>query len=70
MLDIQCKKITEELRAITKDKSNWKTAIDDVAAKIGEQYPADVKAKVLWLLGEMGLQYPVQVQPYIEQIAG
>ena len=60
----------DELRTIIKNKANWVTAIDDVAAKLGEQYSADVKAKALWLLGEMGLQYPLSVQPYIEQIAG
>ena len=64
------KAILDELRTITKNKVNWVTAIDDVAAKLGEQYSADVKAKALWLLGEMGLQYPLSVQPYIEQIAG
>ena len=63
------KKILSELRAITKDKMNWRTAIDDVVAKFGGQYSTDVKAKALWLLDEMGLQYPLQVQPYIEQIA-
>ena len=59
----------KELRAITNDKANWKTAIDDVAAKLGKQYSEDVKAKALWLLGEMGLHYPSLIQPYIKQIA-
>ena len=44
--------------------------IDDVAAKLGGRYSAIVKAKALWLLGEMGLYYPLQVRPYIKQIAG
>ena len=39
------KAILDELRTITKNKVNWVTAIDDVAAKLGEQYSADVKAK-------------------------
>ena len=64
------KKILSELRAVTKDRAHWNTAIDDVAAKLGDRYSAIVKAKVLWLLGEMGLYYPLQVRPYIEQIAG
>ena len=64
------KKILSELRAITKDKTSWNMAIDAVSAKLGGQYSADVKAKALWLLGEMGLQYPLQMQPYIKQIAG
>ena len=49
------KEILKELSVITKDKVHWNTTIDDVAAKLGEQYSADVKAKALWLLGEMGL---------------
>ncbi|MGP1523007.1 MAG: HEAT repeat domain-containing protein [Treponema sp.] len=64
------KEILSELRAVTKDRAHWNTAIDDVAAKLGDRYSAIVKAKVLWLLGEMGLYYPLQVRPYIEQIAG
>ena len=64
------KEIFTEMRAITKDKAQWNTAIDDVAAKLGDRYSTAVKAKALWLLGEMGLQYPLSVQPYIEQIAG
>ena len=60
------KEILEELRIITKNKAHWVKAIDDVAAKLGKQYSAEVKAKALWLLGEMGLQYPLSVQPYIE----
>ena len=64
------KTLIKELRTITKDKAQWNTAIDDVAAKLDEHYSAAVKAKALWLLDEMGLQYPLQVQPYIKQIAG
>lgn len=64
------KEIFTEIRAITKDKAQWNTAIDDVAAKLGDRYSTAVKAKALWLLGDMGLQYPLSVQPYIEQIAG
>ena len=70
MQDKTDKEILSELRAVTKDKAHWNTAIDDVAAKLGGRYSAIVKAKALWLLGEMGLYYPLQVRPYIEQIAG
>ena len=61
--------ILKELKAITKDKANWQTAIDDVAPKLGKHYSEDVKAKALWLLGEMGLYYPSHIQPHIKQIA-
>ena len=70
MQDKTDKEILSELRAVTKDKAHWNTAIDDIVAKLGDRYSAIVKAKVLWLLGEMGLYYPLQVRPYVEQIAG
>ena len=63
------KTILKKLRAITNDKTNWKTTIDDVALKLGKHYSEDVKAKALWLLGEMGLYYPSLIQPHIKQIA-
>lgn len=64
------KKVLKELREVTKNKKNWKTMIDDVALKLNENYSVNVKAKVLWILGEMGLNYPVQIKVYIEDIAG
>lgn len=69
MQDKTDKEILSELRAVTKDKAHWNTAIDAVAAKLGGRYSVIVKAKALWLLGEMGLYYPLQVRPYVEQIA-
>ena len=63
------KTILKKLRAITNDKTNWKTTIDDVVLKLGKHYSEDVKAKALWLLGEMGLYYPSLIQPHIKQIA-
>ena len=64
------KELLEELRQIQKSNENWKNHIDDVAAKLDENYSVNVKAKALWILGEMGLKYPQQVKPYINQIAG
>lgn len=59
------KEILKELSVITKAKVHWNTAIDDVAAKLGEQYSADVQAKALWLLGEMGKRLPHSVESYL-----
>ena len=36
---------------------------------MNENHSDDVKAKVLWLLGEMGLSYPVKVKKYVVDIA-
>ena len=62
------KEIFTEIRAITKDKTQWSTAIDDIAAKLGDRYSTAVKAKALWLLGEMGKRLPHSVEPYLEKL--
>ncbi|MGF7107851.1 HEAT repeat protein [Treponema pedis] len=64
------KEIMTALKAITKDKTHWQTAVDSVAFYLDGKSSSDVKAKALWLLGEMGLAYPAQVQKYVNRIAG
>ena len=61
--------ILKKLREITKDKNHWSETIDYVGEKLDEEYSVEVRAKALWLLGEMGLNYPVQVKQYVEDIA-
>lgn len=63
------REILEELRKLTKKKEEWQTSIKDVAVMLEDIYSSNVKAKALWLLGEMGLKYPLQVQGYIDKIA-
>ncbi|WP_304094100.1 HEAT repeat domain-containing protein [Methanobrevibacter ruminantium] len=58
------------MRTITKDKESWKANVDFVALKLNEDYSVAVKAKALWLLGEMGLKYPEEIEPHINNIAG
>lgn len=70
MLKEDEKELLKELRNIQKDKENWKSQIDIVADKLDEDYSVNVKAKALWMLGEMGLLYPHEVEQYIEDIAG
>ena len=64
------KEILKELREITKNKKSWKANIDDVASKLDNTYSDTTKAKALWLLGEMGLKYPEEIEKYVEDIAG
>ena len=64
------KEILKELREMQKSKESWKCNIDDVAEKLNENYSVNVKAKALWILGEMGLRYPQQVEVHVERIAG
>lgn len=59
----------KQLRNITKDKKNWKSRIDYVASKLDDDYSDEVKAKTLWILGEMGLNYPIEIEPYVKGIA-
>lgn len=59
----------KQLRNITKDKKNWKSRIDYVASKLDDDYSDEVKAKTLWILGEMGLNYPIEIEQYVKGIA-
>jgi HEAT repeat protein len=69
MSETEDKVILKKLREITKDKNHWSETIDYVGEKLDEEYSVEVRAKALWLLGEMGLNYPMQVNPYLEDIA-
>ena len=60
--------ILKELRQLTKDKECWKTNLDDVALILNGDYSDSVKAKALWLLGEMGLKYPKEIGLYVKDI--
>lgn len=69
MSETEDKVILKKLREITKDKDHWSESIAYVGEKLDEEYSVEVRAKALWLLGEMGLNYPMQVNPYLEDIA-
>ena len=62
------KVVLMELRNLTNNKEVWKANIDNVAEKLNENYPIAVKAKALWLLGEMGLRYPMEIECHVEDI--
>ena len=68
--DIDDKVILKELRDITKDRGCWKANIDNVAEKLDTDYSVAVRAKALWLLGEMGLMHPEEIKRYVEYIVG
>ena len=68
--DIDDKVILKELRDITKDRGCWKANISDVAEKLDTDYSVAVRAKALWLLGEMGLMHPEEIKRYVEYIVG
>ena len=69
MLKQDEKETLKEIRNIQKDKENWKNNIPLVADKLNEDYSVKVKAKALWVLGEMGLRHPQEVEEYVDSIA-
>jgi hypothetical protein len=64
------KDILNELRKIQKNKDTWKNNIDSVADKLDNSYSVKVRAKALWVIGEMGLVYPEYVKEHVDEIAG
>ena len=56
------------LGALTKDKGAWRENIAYVGSLLDGQ-SSRITAKALWLLGEMGLQYPDEAAPYVAKIA-
>jgi len=58
----------QALGALTKDKSRWKESIPYVSSLLAYE-SVKIQAKALWLLGEMGLAYPLSVQDAVPAIA-
>ena len=60
--------ILKELREITKNKKFWAENIGDVANYLNNYYSDVICAKALWILGEMGLKHPGEIENHIESI--
>ena len=58
----------KELGTLTKDKGKWKENIPYVSSLLVHE-SVKIKAKSLWLLGEMGLEYPLFVKDSVPKIA-
>ena len=58
----------KELGVLTKDKSRWEESIPYVASFLSNE-SGKIKAKALWLLGEMGLEHPSSVKDTVTSIA-
>ena len=56
------------LGALTKDRDKWDERIPDVAALLSHG-SVKIRAKALWLLGEMGLAHPQSVRGAVPAIA-
>ena len=62
------KELYQALGELTKNKSDWRESIPYVASLL-ENPSSKIIAKALWLLGEMGLQYPKEIIPHVDKIA-
>ena len=58
----------KELGVLTKDKSKWEENIPYVSSLLDHE-SVKIQAKALWLLGEMGLVYPLSAQDAVTAIA-
>ena len=58
----------KELGVLTKDRNKWKESIPYVSSLLNHK-SIKIKAKALWLIGEMGLAYPLLVQDDVPAIA-
>ena len=57
-----------KLGALTKDRGRWEESIPSVASLLGTE-SVKIKAKALWLLGEMGLAFPEAVMDSVKAVA-
>ena len=58
----------KDLGALTKEKTKWKENIPFVTSLL-DHGSSKIRAKALWLLGEMGLLYPNTVKDSVSSIA-
>ena len=58
----------KKLGVLTKDRTKWEESIPYVSSLLDHD-SEKIKAKALWLLGEMGLAYPLEVQDAVPAIA-
>ena len=57
-----------ELGALTKAPERWKAGIPRVASLLSGE-SVKIRAKALWLLGEMGLKHPAAIEAYVPSVA-
>ena len=58
----------KSLGALTRDRDRWEASIPDVAELLAHE-SVKIRAKALWLLGEMGLRHPSSVAPHVPAVA-
>ena len=58
----------KELGTLTRDRDRWEQSIPYVSSPLSHE-SVKIQAKALWLLGEMGLEYPLSIQDSVPAIA-
>lgn len=58
----------KELGALTRDKARWQEEIPHVSSLLAAE-SVKIRAKALWLLGEMGLGFPAAIGEHVPRIA-
>ena len=58
----------KKLGLLTKNKDEWESSISDVAGLLKSE-SSKIQAKALWMLGEMGLQYPDKIKEWVPAIS-
>ena len=58
----------QNLGTLTKSKDQWEENIPFVASLLSSE-STKIKAKTLWLLGEMGLKFPLAIKDGVSAIA-
>lgn len=58
----------KELGRLTNDRDKWKESIPCVASLLDDR-SVKIRAKALWLLGEMGLVYPHAIREHVPEIS-
>lgn len=58
----------KELGVLTKEKNKWEENIPYVSSLLVHE-SVKIQAKALWLIGEMGLEYPKSVRNIVPEIA-
>ena len=58
----------KSLVELTKDKERWEESIPYVASLLASD-SVKIQAKALWLLGEMGLAFPLSIKDHVAAVA-
>ena len=61
-------KLYKNLGTLTKSKDQWEENIPFVASLLASE-STKIKAKAFWLLGEMGMKFPIAIKDSVSAIA-